>query len=391
MPAIREKVSALELGDVEVQGIGQPSDVLIRVATQPGGDAAQQAVVQKVQAALGSADYEYRRVEVVGPRVSGELAWTGTIALVFTIVGIMIYIWFRFEWQFAVGAVATLVHDAVLTIGFFALTQIDFNLSSIAAILTILGYSLNDTVVIFDRIRELLRRYKQMPLSELIDLATNQTLARTIMTSLTTLLALFALYFFGGEVIRSFTAAMMWGVFVATASSIFIGGPILIYFNLRPKAEPARGAAQAKRAGQARQGLKMSESGGGFLMTPARFPGRAPIDAYGNGGFRFADMSHRGSILALPSGIEAWAAKSAAEIDPASLSRILDEAAAIEILLIGTGPEMQLLSREARAALAAANLEPELMATGAAVRTFNVLLSEERAVAAALIAVESVR
>ena len=135
----------------------------------------------------------------------------------------------------------------------------------------------------------------------------------------------------------------------------------------------------------------MSESGGGFLMTPARFPGRAPIDAYGNGGFRFADMSHRGSILALPSGIEAWAATSAAEIDPSSLSRILAEAAAIEILLIGTGPEMRPLSREVRVALAVANLEPELMATGAAVRTFNVLLSEERAVAAALIAVESVR
>jgi preprotein translocase subunit SecF len=246
LAAIREKVNGLDLGDVEVQGIGEPSDVLIRVATQPGGDAAQQAVVQKVQAALGSADYEYRRVEVVGPRVSGELAWTGTIALVFTIVGIMIYIWFRFEWQFALGAVATLVHDAVLTMGFFSLTQIDFNLSSIAAILTILGYSLNDTVVIFDRIRELLRRYKQMSLSELIDLATNQTLARTIMTSLTTLLALFALYFFGGEVIRSFTAAMLWGVFVATASSIFIGGPILIYFNLRPKAEAP--AAQPKAA-----------------------------------------------------------------------------------------------------------------------------------------------
>jgi preprotein translocase subunit SecF len=244
LAAIRTTVSSLELGDVEVQGIGQESDVLIRVAMQPGGDAAQQAVVQKVQTALGSADYDYRRVEVVGPRVSGELAQTGMIALVFTIVGIMIYIWFRFEWQFAVGAVATLVHDAVLTMGFFSLTQIDFNLSSIAAILTILGYSLNDTVVIFDRIRELLRRYKQMPLSDLIDLATNQTLARTIMTSLTTLLALFALFFFGGEVIRSFTAAMLWGVFVATASSIFIGGPILIYFNLRPRAEPV--ASQPK-------------------------------------------------------------------------------------------------------------------------------------------------
>jgi preprotein translocase SecF subunit len=249
---IREKVNALELGDVEVQGIGEPSDVLIRVGMQPGGDAAQQAVVEKVRATLGTSDYDYRRVEVVGPRVSGELAWTGTIATLFTIVGIMIYIWVRFEWQFAIGAVATLVHDAVLTVGFFAATQIDFNLSSIAAILTIIGYSLNDTVVIFDRIRELLRRYKQMPLGELIDLATNQTLARTIMTSLTTLLALFALFFFGGEVIRSFTAAMLWGVFVATASSIFIGGPILIYFNLRPRSEPAAETKPAEKPGGSR-------------------------------------------------------------------------------------------------------------------------------------------
>jgi preprotein translocase SecF subunit len=220
--------------------------VLIRVALQPGGDEAQQAVVERVRETLGTEEYEFRRVEVVGPRVSGELAWTGTIATVFTMVGIMLYIWFRFEWQFAIGAMATLIHDAVLTVGFFAATQLDFNLSSIAAILTIVGYSLNDTVVIFDRIRELLRRYKQMPIGDLIDLATNQTLARTIMTSLTTLLALGALYFFGGEVIRSFTAAMLWGVFIATASSIFIGGPILIYFNLRPAAEAAAESKPAK-------------------------------------------------------------------------------------------------------------------------------------------------
>jgi preprotein translocase SecF subunit len=235
---IRERISALELGDVEIQGLGEATDVFIRVGMQPGDDAAQQEVVTNVQAALGEG-YEYRRVEFVGPRVSGELAWTGTVATIYTIIGIMAYIWLRFEWQFAIGAMATLIHDAVLTVGFFAATQIDFNLSSIAAILTIIGYSLNDTVVIFDRIRELLRRYKQMPLGDLIDLATNQTLARTIMTSLTTLLALGALFFFGGEVIRSFTAAMIWGVFVATASSIFIGGPILIYFNLRPSVAAA--------------------------------------------------------------------------------------------------------------------------------------------------------
>lgn len=243
---IREKITALDLGDLEVQGIGDPRTVLIRIEPQEGGETAQQDAVKKIQATLGSDEYDYRRVEVVGPRVSGELAWTGTMAVLFTIVGIMAYIWIRFEWQFAIGAVATLVHDAVLTVGFFAATQIDFNLSSIAAILTIIGYSLNDTVVIFDRIREILRRYKQMPISDVIDLATNQTLARTIMTSLTLLLALGALYFFGGAVIRSFTAAMLWGIVVATASSIFIGGPILIYFNIRPPAAPAPQASSAK-------------------------------------------------------------------------------------------------------------------------------------------------
>jgi preprotein translocase SecF subunit len=246
LASIRETVTSLELGDVQVQGIGDPSHVLIRVATQPGGEEAQQEVVKKVQAALGNQEFDYRRVEVVGPRVSGELARTGTLAVIFTIVGIMAYIWFRFEWQFAIGAVATLVHDAVLTVGFFAATQIDFNLSSIAAILTIIGYSLNDTVVIFDRIREILRRYKQMPVSDIIDLATNQTLARTIMTSLTLLLALFSLYFFGGPVVRSFTAAMIWGIFVATASSIFIGGPILIYFNIRPSSVAAADSKAAE-------------------------------------------------------------------------------------------------------------------------------------------------
>jgi preprotein translocase subunit SecF len=232
---IRSKVNGLNLGDVQIQTIGDAKSVLIRVATQPGGEAAQQEVVQKVKVALGTTAYEFDRVEVVGPRVSGELAQTGALAVIFTIVGIMLYIWFRFEWQFGIAAVATLVHDAILTVGFFALTQIDFNLQSIAAILTIIGYSLNDTVVIFDRIREILRRYKQLPVRDVIDLATNQTLARTIMTSLTLQLALGALFIFGGPVIRSFTAAMIWGIFVATASSIFIGGPILIYFNIRPR------------------------------------------------------------------------------------------------------------------------------------------------------------
>jgi len=245
---IRSKLDGLGLGDVQIQNVGAPNEVLIRIAVQPGGEAAQQEAVQKIRDALGPNDYDYRSVEVVGPRVSGELAHTGTLAVLFTIAGIMIYIWFRFEWQFGVAAVATLVHDAILTMGFFALTQIDFNLSSIAAILTIIGYSLNDTVVIFDRIREILRKYKQMPIRDVIDLATNETLARTIMTSITLEIALLALFIFGGSVIRSFTAAMIWGVFVATASSIFIGGPILIYFNIRPRVLEEKAAAAAEKA-----------------------------------------------------------------------------------------------------------------------------------------------
>jgi preprotein translocase subunit SecF len=247
LSAIRTTLDGLGLGDIEVQGFGSPDEVLIRIATQPGGDAAQQVAVQKAQGALGSEDYTYRRVEVVGPRISGELAWDGTLSVIATMIGVLLYIWFRFEWQFGIGAIATLVHDVVLTIGFFAVTQLDFNLSSIAAILTILGYSLNDTVVVFDRIREILRRYKQMPVDEVIDTATNQVLARTIMTSLTTLIALFALFIFGGSVIRSFTAAMIFGVFVGTYSSIFIGGPILIYFRIRQKAgEPVAETAEAE-------------------------------------------------------------------------------------------------------------------------------------------------
>jgi preprotein translocase SecF subunit len=231
---IRAALSVLELGEVQVQTIDDARTVLIRIATQPGGEEAQQRAIDLVRATLSDDEYLYRSTSVVGPRVSGELATTGTLAILFTIIGIMAYIWLRFEWQFAIGAVATLVHDAILMVGFFAATQIDFNLSSIAAILTVIGYSLNDTVVIFDRIREVLRKYKQMAIRDVINLATNQTLARTIMTSLTLLLSLGALYFFGGQVIRSFTASMIWGVFIATASSIFIGGPLLVYFNLRP-------------------------------------------------------------------------------------------------------------------------------------------------------------
>ena len=229
---LRSTLGGLGLGDVQLQLFGGPSDVLIRLAQQPGGDAEQQAAVQKVRQALGDS-VEYRRVEVVGPRVSSELLAFGTVGLILAILGILIYLWFRFEWQFALGAMVANVHDIVLTIGFMSIAQIDFDLTSIAALLTILGYSLNDTVVIYDRIREILRRYKKMPMPELLNLSINSTLSRSIITHVTVTLALLALLLFGGKAIHSFTATMMFGVvLVGTYTSIFIAAPILIYLGV---------------------------------------------------------------------------------------------------------------------------------------------------------------
>ncbi|ORE95393.1 protein translocase subunit SecF [Acuticoccus yangtzensis] len=230
---IRQEVGNLGLGDVQIVEFGEATDVLIRVEEQPGGEEAQQLAVIQLRELYGN-DADFRRVEVVGPRVSGELAQAGLIAVVVALLAIMIYIWLRFEWHFAIGAVLCTMHDVVLTIGLFSATQMDFNLSSIAAVLTIVGYSLNDTVVVYDRVRENLRRYKRLPMAELIDLSINQMLSRTLMTSITTLLALGALFAFGGEVIASFTFAMIWGIVVGTYSSIFIAAPLLISLNLRP-------------------------------------------------------------------------------------------------------------------------------------------------------------
>ncbi|WP_181704075.1 protein translocase subunit SecF [Chthonobacter albigriseus] len=227
---IREKLNNLGLGEVQVQEFGEADTVLIRIVRQEGGDEAQQAVVGKVQAALGT-DIDYRRVEVVGPRVSGELAQNGIVGVLLALGAIMVYVWFRFEWQYSVGAVIATLHDIVLTIGLFAVLQLEFNLSTIAAILTIIGYSLNDTVVVYDRIREMRRKYKRMHLVTMLDLAINQTLSRTTLTAATTLIALLSLYIFGGEVIRSFTFAMLFGVVVGTYSSIFIAAPVLIFLD----------------------------------------------------------------------------------------------------------------------------------------------------------------
>jgi preprotein translocase subunit SecF len=234
--SIRERADALKIGEVEVQQFGTPRDVSLRVELQPGGESAQQAVVNRLRETF-AADYELRRVEVVGPRVSGELVQSGILGVVFAILGVLIYLWFRFEWQFAIGAVIATLHDIVLTIGFFALTQIEFNMTSIAAILTIIGYSLNDTVVVYDRVREVLRKYKRLAPFDIIDLSINSTLSRTLITGVSTFLVLVALGVFGGQVIKSFAYAMLFGLVVGTYSSVFVAAPILIYLGLRPGGE----------------------------------------------------------------------------------------------------------------------------------------------------------
>jgi len=232
---VRAAVKEGGIAGAGVQEFGATNDFLIRLQSALEDAEAQASGVARVQAALSARfdNLTWRRVEIVGPKVSGELIRDGALAVLFAIGTILVYIWFRFEWHFGAAAVIALVHDVTLTIGLFSLTRMEFDLSTIAALLTIVGYSLNDTVVVFDRIRENMRKYRKMGLDELINLSVNQTLSRTLMTSGTTLLALFALFFFGGEVIRGFTAAMIWGIFVGTYSSIFIASPILKFLKLR--------------------------------------------------------------------------------------------------------------------------------------------------------------
>ena len=232
--ALRGRLNAMQLGEVQIQLFGAPNDALIRVAEVPDAVSAQSDLnnVARIRAELEQ-DFEIRRVEIVGPQVSRELIESGITAVLVAIASMLIYIWFRFEWQFSVGAVLALVHDVVLTLGVFSILQLDFNLSILAAILTIVGYSMNDTVVVYDRVRENLRKFKKMELGSLLDLAINETLSRTVMTSVTTLLALTALYIFGGEVIRGFTFAMIWGVFIGTYSSIFIAAPLLLRLGVK--------------------------------------------------------------------------------------------------------------------------------------------------------------
>jgi len=248
--SMRSSLGGLGLGEVALQEFGAPDDVLIRIERQDGDSNAQKDAVTAVKAVLDTEfpGINYRREEFVGPKVSGELVESALIAVLTAVVAMLLYIFFRFDWQFSVGAVLALVHDVILTVGFFALTRIEFNLASVAAILTIVGYSINDTVVVYDRVRENLRKYKQLPLGELLSLSINDTLSRTVMTSVTTLLALLALFFLGGEVIRGFSAALIWGVVIGTYSSIFIAAPLLLILGLQRGERDDEGAGEPEQA-----------------------------------------------------------------------------------------------------------------------------------------------
>jgi len=237
----RDAIQPLGLGDVTITEVFDPTFgpdqnvAMIRIQAQEGQESVSADVIRSVQTALQEVvpDLTFTSVESVGPKVSGELIQTAVIAVLLAIAAVLMYIWLRFEWQFALGAVAALVHDVVLTIGIFSELQIQFDLAIIAALLTIVGYSLNDTVVVFDRVRENLRKYKKKPLAEVLNISINETISRTVMTSVTTLLALFALFVLGGDVIRGFVFAMIWGVVVGTYSSIFVASAILLWLGVK--------------------------------------------------------------------------------------------------------------------------------------------------------------
>jgi preprotein translocase subunit SecF len=246
LAAMRAKIDALHIGEASLQNFGAPDEVLIRMPQQTGGDKAQESAISAVKAALGEG-IEYRRQEVVGPSVGSELIRAGALATVLALVAILVYIWFRFEWQFGVGATISTIHDVVTTVGLFAIFQLEFNLTTLAAILTVAGYSINDTVVIYDRVREAMRKHRTMPFRELINLALNETLSRTILTVSTVALAVLSLLIFGGEVLKGFSIAMLWGIVIGTYSSLFIAAPIIYYIQPNRRAiarEPADANAE---------------------------------------------------------------------------------------------------------------------------------------------------
>lgn len=228
---LRAELGEMSFGEVSIQLFGAEDEVLIRIQKQDGDEQAQVQVIKEVNALI-SDGYTVRRTEFVGPTIGAELTQKGILAVVSALAAIMIYIWFRFEWQYSIAAILALSHDVISTIGFFSLTSFEFNLATIAAILTIAGYSINDTVVVFDRIRENFRRYKSWEQNDIINKSLNETLSRTVMTSVTTALALMAIMVFGGAVLRDFAAAMLWGVLIGTYSSIFIAAGVLTYVAL---------------------------------------------------------------------------------------------------------------------------------------------------------------
>ena len=230
---IRNQLSELNIGDIQIQTFGSDDIILIRIENSTNLAAnADMSSIELIRSSLGS-DVIIQRTEIVGPKVSSELIQKGIIAIIIAVFLMLFYIWIRFEWQFSIGAVTALVHDVMITMGIFSFLQIEFNLSIIAALLTIIGYSMNDTVVVYDRIRENLRKYKQMNIFDLINQSLNETMSRTLLTSVTTLLALFSLYFLGGEVLKGFTLAMIIGVFIGTYSSVFIASQIILYLNVK--------------------------------------------------------------------------------------------------------------------------------------------------------------
>ena len=230
---IRSQLSELNIGDIQIQTFGSDDIILIRIENSTNLTTnADMSSIELIRSSLGN-NVIIQRTEIVGPKVSSELIQKGIIAIIIAVLLMLFYIWIRFEWQFSIGAVTALIHDVIITMGIFSFLQIEFNLSIIAALLTIIGYSMNDTVVVYDRIRENLRKYKQMNIFDLINQSLNETMSRTLLTSVTTLLALFSLYFLGGEVLKGFTLAMIIGVFIGTYSSVFIASQIILYLNVK--------------------------------------------------------------------------------------------------------------------------------------------------------------
>lgn len=242
---LRGELGSLGLGEVGIANFGDTGrDVMIRVAQQPGGDAAQTAALKKVQDKL-TPGFDIRKTDVVGPKVGAELIISGALAVALALIAIAIYVWFRFEWQFALGTCLALCSDVLTTLGVFSLFRLDFDLTTVAAVLTIAGYSVNDSIVVYDRVRELLRKYKKMALPELLNLAVNRVMPRTLLTVFTVLLTVLALLFFGGKVLQGFSIAMLWGLFVGTFSSIRVGMPVLLYLDLRRDEDLVGGAKPA--------------------------------------------------------------------------------------------------------------------------------------------------